>query len=77
MSKDTNDTTVDRTLRYRLCPKCARAVPASSGERYCINDGTHMLERCPVCDTSIGSPHARFCGACGLEFTTVEVAAEK
>lgn len=54
-------------LRYRLCPRCARAVPVSSSERYCINDGTLMLERCPDCGEGIASPYARFCAACGLE----------
>jgi hypothetical protein len=55
-------------LRYRLCPRCARAVPATSSERYCINDGAWLLERCPLCGSSIVSPYARFCAGCGLEF---------
>ena len=59
-------------LRYRLCPRCYRAVPAKSGERYCINDGTWMLERCPLCGASITSPYAHFCAVCGLEFREVE-----
>ena len=59
-------------LRYRLCPRCYRAVPAKSGERYCINDGTWMLERCPLCGAGITSPYAHFCATCGLEFSEVE-----
>lgn len=55
-------------LRFRLCPRCSRAVPASSEERFCINDGTRMMEGCPHCGAAITSPYARFCGACGLEF---------
>ena len=60
------------TVHYRLCPCCARAVPARSSERYCINDGTWLLEACPLCGTPITSPYARFCATCGLEFATVE-----
>ena len=58
-------------LRYRLCPCCFRAVPAKSGERYCINDGTWMLEQCPLCSAGITSPYAHFCATCGLEFVVV------
>lgn len=58
-----------QTLHYRLCPKCARAVPATSSERFCINDGTRLLEACPHCGAAISSPYAHFCGACGLELT--------
>jgi hypothetical protein len=57
-----------KALRYRLCVHCFRAVPVSSSERYCINDGTWLLEACPLCSTPITSPYARFCAACGLEF---------
>ena len=53
---------------YRLCPKCFRAVPARSGERYCANDGERLLERCPLCETAITSPYAQFCVGCGFEF---------
>ena len=55
------------SLRYRLCPRCARAVPASSSEHYCVNDGTPLLESCPdpACDEPILSPYARFCAGCG------------
>ncbi len=55
-------------VRFRLCVRCFRAVPASSNERYCINDGTQMLEQCPMCKTPISSPYARFCAGCGFEF---------
>ncbi len=53
---------------YRICPRCARAVATSSSERYCINDGTRMLEACPGCGARITSPYARFCSRCGREF---------
>jgi hypothetical protein len=59
-------------LRYRLCPRCFRAVPASSSERYCINDGRWLLECCPLCNTSITNPYARYCATCGLEFAMLE-----
>lgn len=52
-------------LSYRLCPRCLRAVPSTSGERYCVNDGTRLLEACPHCGARITSPYSRFCGACG------------
>lgn len=66
-----------KALRYRLCVRCFRAVPASSRECYCINDGTAMLETCPLCSTPITSPYARFCAACGLEFSSLGLQAEK
>jgi hypothetical protein len=50
---------------FHLCPKCFRAVPASSGEHYCLNDGQRLLEACPQCGTRITSPYARHCGHCG------------
>lgn len=56
------------TASYRLCPLCARAVPSRSGERFCLNDGHALLERCPRCQQSITSPYGRFCAGCGLEF---------
>lgn len=56
---------------YRVCPRCFRAVPLTSDERYCTNDGERMLEACPRCGARIVSPYARFCGRCGLEFTKV------
>ncbi|GGR24104.1 hypothetical protein [Deinococcus ruber] len=52
-------------LRYRLCPKCARAVPISSPEHYCINDGSWLLEACPLCSAPIFSPYACYCASCG------------
>ncbi len=56
---------------YRLCPRCFRAVPARSNERYCVNDGSWLIERCPICEARITSPYARFCAQCGLEFATL------
>jgi predicted amidophosphoribosyltransferase len=56
-------------LSYRLCPRCGRAVPATSKERYCINDGEKLLQHCPACHAAITSPYTRFCAGCGLEFT--------
>ncbi|WP_119276366.1 double zinc ribbon domain-containing protein [Calidithermus roseus] len=53
---------------YRICPRCARAVPVRSAEHYCTNDGVRMLEACPSCGARITSPYARFCGRCGREF---------
>jgi hypothetical protein len=55
-------------ITYRLCPRCARAVPGDSRERYCINDGERLLEECGSCHTAITSPYTRFCAGCGLEF---------
>lgn len=52
-------------LRYRLCPHCFRAVPAASGERYCANDGTQLLDACPHCGAPITSPYAQHCVRCG------------
>jgi predicted amidophosphoribosyltransferase len=43
-------------------------VPATSKERYCINDGEKLLEHCPACHAAITSPYTRFCAGCGLEF---------
>ncbi len=55
-------------ITYRLCLRCYRAVPASSPERHCINDGEQLLEACPRCGSTITSPYARHCGACGQSF---------
>ena len=55
---------------YRLCPCCTRTVHASSNEHFCINDGSRLLEACPVCGTRITSPYARYCAACGFEMTS-------
>jgi predicted amidophosphoribosyltransferase len=63
----TEGETVEDTS-FCLCPNCFRAVPARSGERYCPNDGTRLLERCPLCETAITSPYAQFCVGCGFEF---------
>ncbi|MFB9994430.1 zinc ribbon domain-containing protein [Deinococcus oregonensis] len=62
------DSAVGGRLHYRLCPHCLRAVPAGLNERYCVNDGTRLLEGCPVCQRSISSPYAHFCAACGHPF---------
>ena len=51
--------------QYRICPRCARAVPIESEEKYCINDGTEMTEQCQVCQAPIMSPYARNCAQCG------------
>ena len=55
-------------ITYRLCLRCYRAVPSSSYERHCINDGQKLLEACPLCGSAITSPYARHCGACGCNF---------
>lgn len=60
-------TTPSPPLAYRLCPRCARAVPSTSEERYCANDGTRLLEVCPQCGAPITSPYARFCVRCGTD----------
>ncbi|WP_170928565.1 zinc ribbon domain-containing protein [Deinococcus hopiensis] len=62
-------------LAYRLCPRCLRAVPTISGERYCVNDGTRLLESCPQCTAPITSPYARFCTRCGAALTWPGLAA--
>jgi hypothetical protein len=59
-------------LSYRLCPQCGRAVPATSKERYCINDGSWLLEACPICTATVRSPYARHCGVCGFKFSKLE-----
>ena len=59
-----------RKATYRLCPRCLRAVPAQSGEHFCINDGEPLLERCPCCGKGITSPFTRYCAACGTPFRT-------
>lgn len=69
VSLETEDDT--NALFFRLCPRCHRAVPGKTIERYCINDGTKMLESCPVYKTRVTSPYARYCGCCGLEFASV------
>lgn len=64
-------------LTYRLCPRCARAVPTSSGERYCVNDGTELLGACPQCGAPITSPYARFCVRCGANLTRPAATSER
>lgn len=56
-------------LAYRLCPRCLRAVPTTSGERYCANDGIRLLDTCAQCGAPITSPYARFCVRCGHDLT--------
>jgi predicted RNA-binding Zn-ribbon protein involved in translation (DUF1610 family) len=55
-------------FHYRLCPRCARAVPIAAQETYCPNDGEKLLERCPHCQARIRNPYARHCTDCGFEF---------
>lgn len=55
----------DQPLAFHVCPHCGRAVPASSTERYCPNDGQALLRHCPACHAPILSPYARFCTHCG------------
>jgi predicted nucleic acid-binding Zn ribbon protein len=59
---------VKELVAYRICPKCARAVPLESGEKFCSNDGTKLLEACASCQAPITTPYARFCSKCGAEF---------
>ncbi len=58
----------ETALHYRVCPRCARAVPARADEAYCINDGEKLLEVCPACAAHISSPYARHCASCGFRF---------
>lgn len=60
-----DDTSV---LTYRLCPRCAMAVPSHTAERYCINDDTLLLGACPACRPVITSPYSRYCAGCGQAF---------
>lgn len=55
-------------LTYLLCPRCARAVPAAAGERYCSNDGARLLDACHACGSPITSPYARHCPRCGARY---------
>jgi NADH pyrophosphatase NudC (nudix superfamily) len=54
-------------VRFRLCPRCSRAVPWASKEQFCPNDGTRLLEVCPKCAAIISNPYARHCTQCGHE----------
>jgi ribosomal protein L37E len=65
--------TVDsnQTMGFKLCPRCGRAVPVSSDERHCINDGEVLLTTCPICATAITHPYAKHCSSCGYEFALV------
>jgi predicted amidophosphoribosyltransferase len=54
-------------VQFRLCSHCGRAVPSTSNERFCPNDGTRLLEVCPKCAANIGNPYARHCTQCGHE----------
>jgi Double zinc ribbon len=60
-------------IQYRICPQCFRAVPKQSGELFCANDGTRLLEKCVRCNAKITSPFARFCVNCGLEFSKLAI----
>ena len=64
----TGDSSQTSTLGFKLCPRCGRALPASSDERHCINDGEVLLIACPVCDTQITHPYAKHCSSCGYEY---------
>jgi DNA-directed RNA polymerase subunit RPC12/RpoP len=57
-------------VHYRLCLRCGRAVPAASGQAFCLNDGAPLLAACPHCGAAITSPHGRFCGRCGHPYLT-------
>jgi hypothetical protein len=56
--------------RYRICPACERSASAESDERFCVNDGTKMLEACSHCQALIKVAGAKFCAACGLPYKT-------
>ncbi|MFC4638829.1 double zinc ribbon domain-containing protein [Deinococcus hohokamensis] len=60
-------------LSYHLCPQCARAVPAQSGELFCANDGTKLLTSCPGCARAILSPYWQFCPLCGRALASASV----
>lgn len=61
-------------LTYRLCPRCSRALPSSSTERYCVNDGAALIDACGACGAAITSPLARYCPQCGKAFADSEAA---
>jgi hypothetical protein len=64
----TGDSSQTPTMGFKLCPRCGRALPVSSNELFCINDGEMLLKSCPVCDTPITHPYAKHCSSCGCEF---------
>ena len=55
-------------VSYHVCPQCARALPAQSGEQFCPNDGTALLKCCPDCTAPILSPYAQFCTRCARPY---------
>ncbi len=57
-----------KTVAYRLCPRCFRAVPLGSREQYCPNDGERLLTACRECGADISSPYAHYCVRCGQGF---------
>lgn len=59
-------------LHYFLCPRCQRAVPATSGESYCVNDGSPLLQACNHCGAAITSPYSDFCSRCGQKLSFIE-----
>jgi hypothetical protein len=56
--------------RYRICPTCERSASAENDERFCVKDGTKMLEACSHCQAPIKVADAKFCAACGLPYKT-------
>jgi hypothetical protein len=60
--------TVSIETRYRLCPQCHHSVTAETGDHYCVNDGTPMIDACPRCQAAIRVAGAHFCANCGLEY---------
>ena len=67
-SGDPTGSASGQIMRFKLCPRCGRAVPSSSGEKHCINDGEVLLNVCPTCETPITHPYAKHCSSCGYEF---------
>jgi hypothetical protein len=60
----------NESVSYLLCPRCLRAVPRESGERFCPNDGIRLLLACPKCNHPITSPFNHYCTQCGHSFQT-------
>ena len=63
-------------VNFRICPRCGRAVAANTQERFCINDGEPLLERCARCKAEIHSPYAEYCSACGHAYGSAHTPAE-